>query len=368
VPNNYEKVITIKGRKVVGTPEQQKPPHVVKYSKPLARRKRSGIRFYDLGWIKDGDDWITISYEDALTATALTYNSDGTRNNSRKANPLTLADWQILFDAIFEIPVEEWAENYRQITEEHTQYWAMSVSFRGSGYSLSTASSHWSNGIFRPTVSGSGTTSVNWLLAFATLELTGAVKVTSIYDYSASAVPFTLSANCDIFLIPHIFYRYAEATAYLTGIPVIGYTSALNDLSGLAPRDALLETSHPYFGLLEAWNNNPSWADGVQTGGTYTDIHNLINYWKTYHPTRARQANRNGAVYTDTALNVADFAPSADWPAPPSTPSLVGYGQKIITAHSGTIPHTGSATSTPLFGRLFGVVRQGGQFYYFWED
>lgn len=364
----FEKLITIlAGRKKPGG-EQKSPvrPSVIK--RPLARRRLGGIRFWDLGYIKSGEEYINLPYTDTLSALPVTWNTDNTRNNSRAYTPMGLADYQAsLYDTIFDVPVEEWTENYKQIDETMTQYKTLNVIFNAVGYTLTTASANWSNGVFRPDSFGAGLIAIDWEdLAIASLgnSTPGALKVTAEYDYSASEVAFTFGRNCDIFIVPAVYDLRAYVTINLPTSPVTGHQELLNELTGIGPREAFFDPSHEYFERVEGFNTIQSWGLGG-SGADYTTVHDLVRYWQEYEPHRARQAARSGPtlspIYTDAPLAVADFAPIAQWPDPPFSPDTTGYVTYALTVFS--TQHAGAET-----GRLLAVVKQSGQYYYIWAN
>lgn len=154
-------------------------------------------------------------------------------------------------------------------------------------------------------------------------------KITSVRDYSASAVSFTPSVKMDIAIAPALSEMNASVN-YPSGTPGTSLVDIMGGVVSTIPR-----------------NLAP-----VATGFAYADTYDKWRMMRGLPDIRARR-NDISDVWSD--ISPASFAPPAYFPAPPATPdpgSTSAVGQIIDVADQS--------------GELRMIIKQNGQFFYFW--
>jgi hypothetical protein len=328
----------------------------------LARRLQpSGIRIFDTGYIRDGLNYITTEWIDDLASTPITGNViDGSYNNLSAT--LTLAHYTDRDDVIFNVPVEQWADNYKQIDDTLTGTVNMSVYYYDDFYTLAGESAVWTGGKFAPTNDPDPLATTHLGIDFGgltdtytVLSSSGSTKVTATRDYAAAGVSLTLTKNFDVFLMPMINFIGADVSYTASGDT---HNELLNYFMGLNPREQKFDAGHPYYGATFSSN----WSIGG-TLAQYTGVWNYINFLKSQFPYRAIARDRISSVYSFSALSVSAFMNPATFPTPPSMPATGGYSAMQLAAQISAY-----ASQTPPVGRLLAVIKQAGQYYYIWKN
>jgi hypothetical protein len=350
---NYEKVITLRFPKKGGETEQKKPPQAVKYSKPLARRKVGGIRFFDMGWIKSGSEYITLPYVDpqgnddfgGQPAEGVYTGVDGSLGADNFADRDAL---------IFAVPQSEWTRNFKQITDTETSvYNGPTVVYKGTSYFLFNESAFWTGGRFKPNVEPVGSTvtftlpaSAWWGSSFPNANH----KITATHDYSAPAVTMELGTNFDVFMFPWMFFM-SSLTQHNPSFGVRIW-NLLTYSFAIAPRDVLMNPSNPYYDWRALVGSGAGWGPSSPISD-YEDWYYTTAMIQEYFPYRANQATGLAGVYTHSATSPNNFLTGYS-SSPPADPTLTSL-------------NAGMAATFPAFtGWLIAVIKQGSDYYYIW--
>jgi hypothetical protein len=248
-------------------------------SKYFARRLSSEIflNYYDLGWNADGTD--------------IDFNMNGGINFFRLDAPeyyynleYAYGDYTTnLFNYFNGIGRDNWASQFMKIDSTILAEYYGGVSFTGSANYVS------GRGFRPPQVNiDLNLISINGLYTFFnsnTIQPSN-FKITSIADYSASAVSFTLDRSCDIFLLPRInFYEgMASFTVQADSLPRPIHHQFLNLLLKAESRELTMnnatydgfKTSMAAYETATAGNR---WLLPDTFDSTYHAY--LVNYFKT---------------------------------------------------------------------------------------
>jgi hypothetical protein len=331
------------------------------------RRRRSGIRFYDMAYIFDGVNWTQLEFTDPESG------------NSIPVPPglatLTIDYFNQIRDTILAIPTDEWKTTFRLIDEDYGAIGPSGtggipvVHYRGESYLFTD--DEWNGDVFKP--SNSPSTDL-FNISFdnrvtVNLELNGgadAFKITTEPDYTADAVTLIPSNNMDVFLAPNLMSADIRAVHHWSLHPpamvLVGHsvTDILDDLRFLYPRELFLEPLSTYYG--ESIPEQFAW--GSISGYTnllpeYTTAYNTTTMWRD-HFGGVRAAQSTFDIVAGTSQ--ADIPPStvadvALYPVPPSMPT----GSTVILEGS-------FLGATPINGTLAGAIKKGSTFYYVWFD
>lgn len=343
--------------------QQSKPDPKKTLAQPRRRIRRlgrrrttsSGIRFWDMGFILDGADYINLPYADPQNGTPLTYDA-GTNSVIPTASP-TITDYTTRDDLIFAIDIADWKTNFRQINQSYIDRLGVSFTYKGEANVLQASDPRWDGDTWMPDGTESGTDTFLNSPELTVLDISPATthKFTTTRDYSATGVSFTQSEAMDIFMFPNFLYLGTNIQVNYSDIAGHQHAELLDWSSIIAPRDVALDTGHPYYGLFTR----------LFGSSTYANDWYGIDYIKTYHGFRAiaqdRSATGNPFVYSPLA--VADFAIAFDptrFPPPPATgPSLTGASFVQIVIDAQQKPN--------VVGSLIAVIKQNGTYYYVWS-
>lgn len=334
----------------------------------LHRRKVSGIRFFDLGYIKSGDAWVNLPFVDPLAALPLELNTyNGAIKNQRTFIESDL--YEYTRDLIYQIPQEEWTRNYKQIDDTLTsQTFAMAVYFRGNFYELKAASDYWQNGVFKPdkpdftdfTPEELPLGDVGFLFnPFGYLTTGGAgSKITTTLDYDAPAVTdFVPSKTMDVFLMPLYFASQVTQTEAVTGLYK---RHLLNLLAMIAPREALLDPSHPFYGRMVGSTTGGAANYGFGTNHSYNAASGDPEINRQQQGVREYLLAYEGRRAAERILTNGNA-----WSGGPMPPG--DYGDGMTNEKYAAFTSWNFATLTEN-GNLAAVIRQGGALYYCWLD
>ncbi|MBX3266432.1 MAG: hypothetical protein KF831_06965 [Acidobacteria bacterium] len=187
-------------------PIEDQPPREL-----LARRRRpAGIRFFDCGQIRSGESFIDLPFAETGTITI--------QPGGRRMHTFGLAGYSALEAKIFEVPLENWREQYREIDFEDGHRFPIDVIFQTPGQVIRSAAKDGERYNFADQL----TDGVGWgprgmerpdhtawdfwgFLAFPNTSDGAGFKVTAVRDFDAPGIPnWTLPARADVFLFPRI--------------------------------------------------------------------------------------------------------------------------------------------------------------------
>jgi hypothetical protein len=343
--------------------------------KLLARRRTGGIRFYDLGYMLDGAEYVNLPFVDFHS----TEDIDDTAEIAGVAT-LTIDLFDDLNELIFAVTQEDWPTTFKQLDDTYIDNYgttfgsSMFVTYKGTGYFLSSSTA-WNGEIFRP---NGAVTNDSFLFQansrlFTSFSLNGvgssSYKVTIENNYAADEVVFVPSNSMDVFLVPSFIDAIIQHVHDHTPHPLFpelvsyGETDALDNLRFVYPREVLFDESVEVYGeYLTGWNwSRAPIPEPNDTAAAYEDAYRMETYWKTFGGLRA---GREVFVLGENPpsppfpIPVANFQAEADFPAPPGRPPGV-----LGEAASGFINVTGTMN-----GALLAIIKQGASYYYVWRD
>lgn len=337
-------------------------------SRKLGRRRLGGIRFYDLGQILSGASYIDLPYVDADRSMPVT-DSLGGSGSTAPFVPISISTSQYtdLEDKVFEVPLNEWKQNYRLIDSDYDGNpvgGTISVNYRGTAYDLSD----FANGVLK----ASGDTNNNFTVSSSiNSELFQGIstifnKITSVRDYSASAVSFVPSPNMDVFWMPQLVQPQIT-TDYLFIVSSAVTERHLDLLCShtiVWPRREAIDPTYTYYEFRYVNGTrtiNPSWQDfgAPDDPDEYTRFYNGTRMIQLEQPHFARRYDYAGS-WSASSLSPASFMGDTSlWVTPPSTPPKTYLQTRTIVGFS---PITSSVA-----GSLIAVIKKGGQYYYFWN-
>ena len=222
----------------------------------LARRLKSiYLNFYDLGQIRDGDAWKDINFEAAKTITV-------SSNQPQHTEDLDLSDWNNLKDKLFEIPIEEWSNQYRKFDYERAERYGVDVylgnqalQFQPDKYlpvgrngsrnktkkeieTETVSDSKWTDKGLKVEKQTEERFAIFTQNGFININVCVGAKITAEANYSAASVPFIIDKSTDIFLVPYLPASRGDCL-FAGNIP--GY---LNYFYAPLPREIFLESAY----------------------------------------------------------------------------------------------------------------------------
>lgn len=333
------------------------------------RRLSGGIKFYDLGQILSGDTYIDLPYVDADRSMPVTDSLGGSGSTSPFVpDTISSSHYTALEDLVFEVPIEEWKQNYRLIDSDYANTTipgaTISVNYRGTTYDLSD----FPDGKLKV----SGDTNNAFIVSCnINSELFQGIhttfnKITTERDYSASAVAFVPSPKMDVFWMPEIAQPQVT-TDYqfiVTGSVTERHLDLLCSHTITWPRRETIDPTYDYFEfryLNSVFAVNPSWQDF----GTPDDPYDYERFYygvrmiQQEQPYFARRYDYTGS-WSASSISTSDFMSDASlWVTPPSTPPKTYSQTRTLVGFS---PLRNSVS-----GSLIAVIKNQGQYYYFWN-
>lgn len=191
-------------RKHVGTTRTRRPDDEL-----IVRRRPSGafVNFYDMGQIRDGDDWIDLPFS---------VPPDVNLAEPNDTELITGANWDSLRDLLLTPAVADWATYYRKLEYEEAERYGLDVFDGSTSYPVARNDSRIDLGTFAP-VAGTRWTSQGLNLpapitaldiqsfgAFTRFTDNSFCKITNSPTYASSAVSFELQNGDDVFLTPNM--------------------------------------------------------------------------------------------------------------------------------------------------------------------
>jgi hypothetical protein len=252
-----------------GNRRRRGPLNVPRQTDYLKRRNNfRPVNFYDLGQYLDGSVWKDVPYGDNVGHVVSVTDSGGTYD-FWEVDDFTLSKWSDLYTSLLGIaPIANWKSKFRKIAYADGPKYGLSV-YQGRGAILTSSTVPNPANQLRPG------TNPEWkpvglkpLASWMKLEALGGLtlgfdtndgvnyKITDTYDYSAPDAGLSFEDGADVFLIPQIFYGFAQQTG-LAAVPTL--TEA--DLFGgwtIKSRDLWLEKtlrkSGVEYPVFEGWN------------------------------------------------------------------------------------------------------------------
>lgn len=322
----------------------------------FGRRRTGGIRFWDLGYVLNGDQYVNLPFVDPhsgepILTSALEYPLFDT---------LTSAYYSQLATLVQEVPVAEWKANYKRVDSVYTDVEPLIMIYRGVTYNTDSTSA-WDGETFRP--NEPPTDDAFFLFSNRKFEVFNlnsvgtTFKATTEPDYSADTATFVPSANMDVFLMPNL--HNISLNLRHTNIGVGTQTrDYLNVLRYIYPRDEVLhDPTHPIYGFtLDSvrWTRSFPDEDDLEE---YEVVHPITRFWQSVDNARALRAVVVAEVPTFSALSVNAYADAGKYPDPPSMP---GDADTIEMGYS-------RSANFALAGSLVAVIKKGGVYYYVWQ-
>ena len=311
-----------------------------KKSEYLSRRRVGGglVNFYDLGQMSDGSGgWVDITFSPLLPYKNVSDPTEGLES-------LTVADWNILKDAIFSVPSGQWSSKFRKFTYEDAERYSLDlydvdtaqsypVGRDGSRIDLFTftpiTGSTWTDqGLDIPATANWQAFSYGAFVPLAKDSSTFGVapfKITTEPAYDADAVSFdmNLSAGSDVFLVPSILGHHG--TGVDLGLNVAedfqaGYRT-LNRSFWFSRNDP--DTTYPLLSLSD--------VSGVNLTDLISHLIPDADLWLS---------SDGGATYTQ---------------------------QPDATAYPNYNGHLDIPNAQVVVGAFIGAIRSGGTLYYLWS-
>ena len=347
---------------VLSTPQKKQgqrwPVRPSKRAKYIARRPSRGIRFWDLGSVLSGDTYIDLPYLDP-------HAGDTILHTTSAAPPLGLFDslssshYDNITTQIFAYGLPDWKSTFFQIDDTYQYYETARITYKGTIYTLDDPTV-WNGQRLLPNgaaTDNSFIVSIGSGRFFTDLDVS-AVKITTVFDYSASSASFTPSKNMDVFLVPNLMRGFLEASHDYV-LPIADYTlDALDYLRFIYPRGVFRDSGLDIYGY-DLTFNAFSWSNGDDVS-VYTPVYNVTSYWKTNFSYRAlRGVHDTFLGDTITALDPANYADASDFPAPPSLPNYPTGGGTLLADF---------VSEDPISGALLAVILKGGVYYYCWQN
>jgi hypothetical protein len=321
---------------------------------PIAVKSSGFINFYDLGQIKDGEDWVDIDYA-VLGVTSETLGTDGAVVFEQP----TMDDWNDLKDLIFTVPIANWKTEYRKLEYEDAERYGVDVmdgEIDASGptigvgrtdsrYNYSGAElingDHWiENKGLKIEASDVNLSNFSFMDAgafyFFGTNTNDYMKVTTSNDPDTTGVTFKLQSNANVYLMPRLV---SQSLTNITGgivHTVIGPYRPYARSFWLNRTDPSLD-----YPLLSAQEGQVWTFDSTNSA-------DLVAHILAHPLTRGFKADTT--MLTEVIEGTYDTAWVELQPE-------VG-GQVTV------LPVLGPPTP---YGALVGVIEQSGTFYYFWR-
>jgi hypothetical protein len=325
----------------------------------FSRRGGGGIRVWDMGYVLDGDEYVTLPYIDPYSADPIGHVTT-VAPGWMDFDLLSSAHYVPIHEAVLAYPTEEWTETFKQIDNTYlTTYGAAPlVSYRGRLYDLGD-SDVWDGDRFLPNQSALNTSFAAQLESrfFSGFGAGGAFsnRITAEPDFAADEVTFIPSNTMDVFMVPNLMQARLESIHALN-LGTGEYTSdGLDFLRVIYPREVIHDSDLGIY-QYDLEGNAFDYTNG-DPAEDYEPIYNITEYWRENYAFRAlRGESLDFLPDVITEIDPALYAPG--FPAPPTLPSYPTavslFGQFI--------------TEDPLAGNLTAVIKKGSTYYYFWQD
>lgn len=352
--------------------------------KPLKRRlkKKTGlINFYDLGQIKSGADWIDLPFQ--FVPEDIGYISDSA--DQMILENFSTDNWNDLKDKIMEVPIGEWANNYRKLDFDTAFNYGIDYFADGDWVAVAkpnqrprlndilyvsppenSQTDNWTEtGLKLSTATNRVKIfSFNAFYSFDTDDTLN-FKVTETSDFEAAPTTLSLPENFDIFLVPEI-----TLNSLVSAIPTIvsgtGFQHyLLNAFYSPLPRKLLFDLGLQQF-LFDfyyfAWHETEYRTVGIGTSAAAS----FVDYFKSLPDARAFYFNLGDA---------GTLSPPRDRVSVSAFPTT-GLGENGFWFKSEAVSAIGSGESATSAqsrvndesGVLIAVIKTASKTYFVWKN
>lgn len=333
----------------------------------VKKKQPKFINFYDLGWIKDGDEYVDLPFS-VDTGLGVTY---PTPNNPQFDLPMftQATHWAALYDMIFDVPLDQWKTTYKKVSyEEGNQY-----GFGCNGSFLDGSNTNWTEQGLNPTPSLD--IDQNRIVLSFDLSDTTNYKITATNDYADDEVEIDLSNGADVFLVPQPCYLSATNSGGVD--PPEAYDAHFFGLWTVHSRVHMLNktkkvfspTDIPLFRFSESgarWSSNDHTLTYETSPGVWDDDSlsssfkaEMYTYWKSLASALFHVRRISGGVSSNSFEAISNF---------PITDSSPYFEFVIFFTH----PWDSGSSSYSNFierddGLLMAVIKIGSNWYYVWN-
>jgi hypothetical protein len=216
-----------------GRNSHNKPTGIIPVKKEdvvLKRRSQSSlINFWDLGIYKnESDDWVEI---DSVLKPGYDDSSGIIAGNL----PMTLTQYQILMDKIFEIDINDWKTRYHKIEYEEAERYGFDLEIDDREFPVGRDGSRnivfsadpitqgkWTDKGLKYQSIGTGLVLKGYLgFNYFDTSNTTRYKITETYDFAADEVEFNPKGPIDFYLVPRIVSGNGSTIINIGGTPAL---------------------------------------------------------------------------------------------------------------------------------------------------
>lgn len=358
-------ILTIKGKKKL-PPEPKKGPILPVYEAEYLPRRGGNIQFYDMGQTLVEESWVTNNYEvvNALVQAGSVVGLSA---------PLTLANVQVLESDLLAPDTSQFTSLYRKILLSRRASFLISLQGVDSTanfftYQMLSPSEGWNSGGNRLVLTTAQLNGPQLSVKDGGLQPNGwggngpsnsqcyplelhdrtKSKVTLTPDFSAASTSFQLTNNAQIFLVPVLLLNHGDSQLETPPFPTpteqVDHVS-LNFIYRLRPRTEELDVP---------WQQGPN--------PFLTIAENQALFDEALARTLAAGISRTATVTTFINGDPSIFMGGGTFPIAPIAPDPTGDPD----VPAGLLPAVNWMCPSIFIGQLTGVVKQGGQVYYFW--
>jgi hypothetical protein len=325
------------------------PPRRRPIDELIPRRQGGFINFWDLGQIADGEDWLDIGYTKVPTVHlhGSTYGID------------QFTSFSELTDLVFTVDINDWDTQYRKLSYEEAELYALDVRDPGTGtyYGVGRNGSRYMLDGFE--LHDSLWTTSGWAKPDSVDEFsfeswgafdrfgsdTSLYKITTGPTYASSEVSFTLGQKADVYLMPAM--SYWEAGTSQSGTPF------KNEV--LLGKWQLLWRSLFLYHTYDNGRDTPLFSFDP-------DMFNNHTYY-TSDQDAIRDVMLIDAVSAYQDLTSGGFIYQSVGAFPQPAPDV--YGAKVSSDN--LVIEGGGSLLLHQEGDFLGAIKQNGTFYYFWS-
>ena len=341
----------------------------------LARRRRpGGIVFYDLGQRKDANG----DFKDLDFQFIPEVDVNPADNGLENMQSFDLTQRTALLNKLLEVPVADWADNYKKIPFKDAEHYAVDI-YLGTDYSnpagdpnnyysvgpndaryiikglTKIAGSKWTpKGLnIKPTENRLSVFSGAGFVSFAF----SSVKVTTEANYGADAADFRFGGKTEIFLVPQIaleqfiqFWHSSESQAH---------QDYLNGIFGIMSREFWLDPDLRAEWIARFGNGTTPWGQSFFSGLNASLATKIINKFKTRAGSRNLRydfGTNNGYVLAGSTFTANRNTDSTDY---------LEISKSTVDNFTNQL---GQGLAYPVAGALCAVVKTRGKTYYFWAN
>lgn len=316
----------------------------------LPRRLKSAkfITFYDLGFkYNEEDGFADVDYSIAPTI-------GSTNSSSPQAAQPTKAQIDQFAAHILTPGVENLAANYYRLSVESATHNAVTIAYDSANINLGAGyQTNWGdNGLklFDDLKNAANITFFpNYNYSFK-VKGSSANKITSVNNYAASAVSYTIGESDKFYLMPLVVVPRASAWIQSVGATPAEFDTLFTDMR-VIPRIPFQFGDEPTYGFVP----NIQWTDGDTNPDDYENAKLLIEVMNdpAFDPLIIRTIF-NGVVWTVTYPDPTTFPRADHFGAVPSSRATLLFPSMLTNG-------------TPPSGILLAIIEQNGTFFYVWK-